>query len=353
MNKIISRNLIVSFLLLMLMVASIAGATYAWFTSSSAVVKNVFTAGTVELSDPNPTDITSSTNIDPDSICETIEWQFSSTGKKNTHIRVRPEAEAIGEKTEIEDETAWVGVDGGNENFKPINSGQDWNQYYEYDLNEFGDGEELELDILASSEFKYVGDAATKVYADTLYIDLETRNNWKMEEVHIYANTEPPSTHSPGQLGWGFENLTGSLRTQFPFDTDILNNDPDKLISDLDGNEKIYIVVHLKVFKEASTTNGDTIELNVEIALCAGQENDWHESGGWWYYGDEDEPYVVNINLPVVTVCFKYCVTASDGYEIKSMEAYLEAEAVQASNYAIDYIWDDPEHYWYPLKPKE
>jgi len=361
LNKMLKRNLVASLLLIILMAASITGATYAWFTSSSAVIENAFTTGTVKLSEPVIESQSSTAKEDPDRKCETIEWKFSTTGTKSTYVRVRPDAIATGEKIEFEDETAWVGVDGDDPEFKTINSGQSWNQYYEYDLDQFADGEELDLDILASSEYKDVGDATTKVNGDKLYIDLETTGGWEMDEVHIYAGLEPPDNHAPGQFGWGFENISGSERTRFSFETDKINEEfdgstndtPEKYISGLEGTGTIYIVVHLVVVKEATGSNGETIDLNVDINLCSGQEDDWQEAGGWWYYGSSDQPYIVNIDSPEVKVCFEYCVTGQEGYKVKSMEAYLEAEAVQASNYAIDYIWDDPEHYWYPLKGNE
>ncbi len=358
-SNMLKRNLVASLLLIILMAASITGATYAWFTSSSTVIQNAFTAGTVELSEPVIESQSSTVKEDLDRKCEIIEWKFSNTGTKSTYVRVRPDAKATGEKIEFDDETAWVGVDGDDPDFKTIDSGQDWNQYYEYDLSQFADGDELNLDILASSEFKDVGDATTKVYEDTLYIDLETTGGWEMAEVHIYAGLEKPTNHSPGQLGWGFENLTGAERTHFPFATDKINEkfappnkNPEQLVSELDGTETIYIVVHLDVVKETTGSNGGTIALDVDIDLCSGQEDDWQEDGGWWYYGNSNGPYVVNIDSPEVVVCFKYCAIAQDGYKIKSMEAYLEAEAVQASNYAIDLVWKD-EHPWYPLKETE
>ncbi len=253
--------------------------------------------------------------------CKDISWNFTSTGSKRSYVRVLPKASAvcnchiyIAVHLEVGGETAWVGVPNGT----PITKGS-WNQYFVYPLGVYTESNPLELDILYGANYTDTGDAYFWDDGNKLYFNFETVNK-EMGTIHIYAGETAPTNAAPGQLGWQF-TVNGY---SFSYNTAVVFPYQGAPSAD------VYL----------STLYGGAVPVN--ISLCGQSKSSWIPgSDGWYYYGTVDgEPTVVDQG-DNVAVCFTYCVTDGD---VDHISVSLEAEAVQWSNGAIDYVW--PRNPW-------
>ncbi|HSW35193.1 MAG TPA: hypothetical protein VLH18_01180 [Candidatus Limnocylindrales bacterium] len=316
-------NLAASVMLLLLMSVAVGGATYAWFTRSSAAIVNEFTAGTVKLTAPvddiSPSAAVYTVYVQGDGECQTVGWTFDYTGSKKAYVRVKPGAIVSREifiaiHLEVNDETAWVGVPGSE--FLPIPGGSAWNQYFKYPLGVYdadSPGQRLELGILAGSNFTPVGTAFMWDDGTALYFRFQAYDGQSMEKIHIYAGLTPPTDHTPGQLGW--ERTVDPPGESYTFDT------PD---------------VYPNQNAAAPNVSIESLYGGVDISLCSNTPG-WVEDAGWWYFGDAAGPTVVGTATGVtkLAVCFTFCVVTPP----VTLRVWLEAEAVQASHNAIDIVW--------------
>ncbi len=306
-------SLVASILILLLVSFSIGGATLAWFTFESDLIQNVFTAGTVQIDD---WEFTSESQDWEPGQCNDLTWSFTNIGSKKSYVRVRPDVDVdmdyiydplyIAVHMEANNETAWIGIPGNDPDFTTIPGGQNWNQYFQYEPGEYTEQDPLVLLILAGRNFNEVGYAEIWDDVVNLYIDYYFYNGWHMYATHIYVDQEPPSNHSPGQFHFEYSFSPGVQ--EFSFETPI------------------------------PISNGGPEEHNVTWDLCPGQSTHWIlGADGWWYYGTSSGPTAVHPE-ETVTVCFAFCIP--EGFN-GTIEAALEAEAVQSSHDAIDNVWPD------------
>ncbi|MDO9574874.1 MAG: hypothetical protein Q7I94_07770 [Candidatus Contubernalis sp.] len=304
-------SLVASILILLLVSFSIGGATLAWFTFETDLIQNVFTAGTVRIDD---WEITSESQTWEPGECNDLTWSFTNTGSKKTYVRVRPDVDMdidyvydplyIAVHMEINSETAWIGVPGNDPDFTTIPSGQNWNQYFQYEPGIFTEQDPLVLLILAGSTLKEVGYAEIWDDGQYLYIDYHLYSGWYMYATHVYVDMIPPTNHSPGQFHLEYSFSPGVQ--EFSFETPI------------------------------PFSNGGPEQYYATWDLCQGQSSSWVlGSDGWWYYGNSSGPTAVH-SEETVTVCFTFCIP--EGFN-GTVEVALDAEAVQSSHDAIDNVW--------------
>ncbi len=81
------------------------------------------------------------------------------------------------------------------------------------------------------------------------------------------------------------------------------------------------------------------------IKIIPGYSNTWTSGNGGWWYSGISSPTVINPNS-TVAIGFDYCFSYYE--DLNQVEVYLLAEAVQASNNAVDNIWHSPSHPWLP-----
>jgi hypothetical protein len=254
--------------------------------------------------------------VDPS--CKDLSWNFTSTGSKRSYVRVLPKASAscdchiyIAVHLEVGGETAWIGVPNGT----PITKGS-WNQYFVYPLGVYTEASPLKLDILYGANYTDTGDAYFWDDGEKLYFNFETVDK-EMETIHIYAGETAPTDPAPGQLGWQF-TVNGY---SFSYDTVV--------VFPYQGAPSANVYL--------SSLYGGSIP--VSISPCSQSASSWVQgSDGWYYYGTTDEGPTVVDQGDNVAVCFTYCVTDGD---VDNISVALEAEAVQWSNGAINYIWPD------------
>ncbi len=103
-----NKRAFLSVLIIVLAVASVGGATMAWFTDQSAPIENVFAAGTVEIkaSEQWAYDGDTKENWNPGD-CDDKEFTIKNTGSKGIKIRGIMSANWYGE----DGETLWDGAD--------------------------------------------------------------------------------------------------------------------------------------------------------------------------------------------------------------------------------------------------
>ena len=337
--KKMNINLASSLLIVVLMIASLGGATHAWFNASKTL-ENVFTAGTVIISDPIVVP-SIATRCVPTEKCQEITWEFENIGSKRAYVRVKPEARVevypniyIAIHMEVNCETAWVGVrnPGNDLPYKRFPTGN-FSQYFEYPLGRYTVNDPLELLIVYGSTYVPIGFANIWEENNKLYIRLViTDKKYTTDTIHIYAGVEEPFNPAPGKLGWTFERPYSD-----PFEMNTA------VIFDMQGGTANVLISDLYA---SSTT--------VNVELCDLSIGKWYPINGnleeneiWWYYGDVSGPTIV---MPgdKVSVCFKFCVVTTGDI---TLSASLEAEAVQMTNGAINVIW--PNHPWGYLPPQQ
>ena len=114
-------RIMVCIFVLMVMIFSVVGSTAAWFTTESQTMENVFTAGTVKISQP---EVVSDSGGWKPGKCNTVKLKVENTGSKKSYIRVKPKVDIDYEKIIGRDYSTWL---------KGIRIGGWQGQYIEYE----------------------------------------------------------------------------------------------------------------------------------------------------------------------------------------------------------------------------
>jgi predicted ribosomally synthesized peptide with SipW-like signal peptide len=304
----------IAFSLMVLALAStlVGGATLALFTDQVEADPVAFTTGTVEITGGDISGdvsvISVGTSGDMGIMCwpspsddpaqKTVTWCVENTGSKAAYIRVR----ARGGNEDVQGESA---AGEGEEKYGPAWSRM-WNTY------DLSSGEEMEIRLVAGQHYDHVG--WVTVYKDywNLYVRHETIDGWTLTDTKVYAETNDDFPTGFGDFRFphpGLDNVTSDLHV-IPY---------DQLFEPEGYSDTIYLVTHADVEKLPAEW---TINSACSTSWIAGTA----EGDNWWYY-----------ETPVPageTVCISLDVLYYDS----KAEYYLEAEAVQASHQAIDYI---------------
>jgi len=300
---------LVSVINLFLALALVSGAAWAWF-SQSIVMASPFTAGTVQITEPELLSTGQGNN------CIDLGWLLQSTGSKRSYIRVRPTLEG----GQTGDESAWLqGI--------PIDGDWWFGQYLEYSKGSCTENAPLQADFVQGPNLNVLGRADIWDDGDTLYVKYQMNNGVTFNETHFYAGLAIPTITTPGLYPLGDEDLAA---TEYTVElTEIFracekNSPQDVSFSTLNNGCPIYIAVHIG---ESGYTQG---QLSLEFS------SDWVlGSDGWWYYGNSQGPITVAPG-GAVAVNFSVCTTSGS---FGQLMVQLEAEAVQTTHGAIDALW--------------
>jgi len=289
-------SIVASIFALLLGAFSIGGATMAWFTAGSDTMENTFTAGTVSFSLGDPIPGTKEEG------CLPVNWQIDYTGSKQAYLRVKPVVEVA------EIETIYIAIRavlGNGNSYWAVGVGE----YFTYKLNTYTETNKFFINLERGAN-KFVD---TYIWDDGNELNFEFKanqnnDNHRIRSINIYVGTMPPPSTDPNTFPYrlpdtgNFDPVRSEVDYSIPFDDFI----------GMPGG-------------------------SVEIQLCD-PDDPWVEgNNGWWYYDE-----VVDSG-DQIEVCFKFCV--GSGYTA-DISYYLEAEAVQASHGAIDYLW--PNRGWDP-----
>lgn len=305
-----------SLLIIVLMTASLSGATYSWFTTSSSTPDNLFAVGTlfVEVSEPMVSKIDSQNSYK-------VKWTITNTGSISSYIRVRLETEEnlLGKKDSI-----W-------------NEGERYSatpeRYFIYYVKGQSNSDNPTTNNLwANNIDEIVGTISIWEEAGRLFVNMTT-NNYAMFKSDLYAGKQEPTIGAPG--GFGFLYSVGEGNTHLYYKSytfpDPSDDNPGLLeifenqggikvdFSDIQDGTPIYIFSHADGHAPAPQA---TWNLHTNVP-CSGA---WEYKGsGYWYY-----LYPVSSGQEI-TICFLVCAGDASSGEITF---YLEAEAVQASHNA-------------------
>lgn len=318
-------RIMVCIFVLMVLIFSVVGSTAAWFTMESRTMENVFTAGTVKISKPK---VVTGCNEWKPGKCNTIKLKVQNTGSKRSYIRVKPKVDIEYKKT-YEDFTAWIkGI--------RINCGSWFGQYIEYKKGSYKAQNPRKADLVAGAKEKVVGHAYIWDDGSKLYIKLDMKDDNFINEYHIYAGKTDPTHSIPGQ--YPFKDEFSSPADEVNFSTSYVYDrlaKPWQMIDfkGLGNNEKVYIGVHI-----AGDTVSNSEDNYVEWGLAQVSEPYWVKGDdGWWYYGTDQGPIIVQPG-EYIYISFTFCLSKKFKGTI---DFSLEAEAVQTTHGAIDYIWPD------------
>lgn len=296
-------NITTSILILLLSMASLGGATVAWFLSEQSPTVNSFTAGTVVISTPI---IEGSQEWQP-GLCETVTWNIENTGTKSSYIRVRIIEEY--DQT-VTSETAWaVGT----------RFGGGFAQYFEYKK-----GTPYEVILGAGVNLTPVGKVSVWDNGTNLYIKYTTYDYVSLTETHLYAGLLPPTNSAPGQLGWQETPV-------YPY-------------------EQLYIrdYVFDSQTKPIKTTSFSKVKRGTTIYIAAHATVSIHPVTPVWNPGAFSHLWIEGIDgyyyysVPVAageTISISFEVCLPDNMSRIHYSFNLEADAVQSSNNAVHDIW--------------
>ncbi|UNC93469.1 hypothetical protein [Candidatus Contubernalis alkaliaceticus] len=319
------HGIAVSILILVLASFSVGGAALAWFTFEAGLIQNVFTAGTVQIDE---WEITSQGQGWESGECNELAWSFTNTGSKRTYVRVKPDVEVdihyvydplyIAIKVNVNNETAWVGLDWINE--RPFitttkNKTHSWAQYFQYQPGQYTEQSPMVRGIWTSNnpltKFNKLGEVLIWDDGVNIYIQHQLYEGSVMTDTYIYVGLEIPANLHPGHFTHN----------------DYMFSFPPNVHSDEDP---------FTFSMPVPTSNGGPEEINITWELCPHQSSSWVlGADGWWYYGTVSGPTEVP-SEGTVEVCFTFCVP--QGFN-GTIDISLDAEAIQASHDAIHHVW--------------
>ncbi len=304
--------MVTSILVLLLATASLGGATMAWFTTEDGGRASVFTAGTVNLSQPI---IVSEPNWQPGE-CETITWKVENTGTKSGYIRIK-----LNETFTSSSDTAWgMGTDFGGGNA----------QYFEYAKGEGSEGAPFETILGVGSNYDPVGTVTVWDNGSHLYIKYNTYANVSMDVTHLYAGLEIPTKSAPGQLGW----------QNYPDNPNEDLYELDKIFDSQDSRHPTVIFANLSSGGENS---GQKIYIAAHTTVTTEQKATWTliSDDSLWIEGSDGYLYYAYPVAAGESVYIDFEVCLPEGFDSSEYSFYLEAESVQSTNNAVDYLWPE------------
>lgn len=390
-QKLIKRGYLIYSIALLVILAAIAGGTYAWFVDSSLTFDNVFTAGTVEVDlDPDKATVIVALNG-----CDEYKWHLKNIGTKSSYVR----AKIVRTEIEVDGETAWAfGGDEYSDSFIDLGISNKWGWVVYYTVG----APDLTADLYAGagqndlSKGTFVGTVTIKTITIAPALEItddtpaeETSDNetsvdeesedeiessdinneeiivqdapagelflevtynilpgWDMSEAHLFVDTGlPPFPVAPGLFPYKATSGEGNLDS--PSSHTFLIP-----LSDL-GSEGTGLVLAA----HAVVANGRVDKYMYQpSSLGEDCEQNWfwykeeNEDYGYWYYWQytDFENQVGTLRKVAageeLQLCLLICPLGSDNRRYKF---YIEIESVQSSHGAVKTIW--PEAVWKDL----
>lgn len=320
------RNVLIVLFIITILGFIIAGASLAYFIDNDENSDPKFVLGTVAI-DISPGNEEENV-LGPLAASKTGKWIIKNIGSKAVKLRARVSTEweaDQGDKVCNEEGSAWAVhesiIDKKQEDGDSPRFGQGNNQgrYNIYTASSgYSEEDPFKLKLGVDENYTKVGTVSVWDDGNKIYIKIETIGNRIMPETHLYLGTEKPTNSAPGQLGYKSSPNGNEYMYQLPLPS---------------TNEEIYIAVHAEVWKctSAGGTTGTVEPPDYEFKVLT---ESWVGPKGeedWYYYcsdvksGEEIE--------------FELQIEIGDAWE-GNLELSLEAEAVQASNNAIEAEWD-------------
>ncbi len=387
-QKIIKRGYLIYIIALFVVIAAIAGGTYAWFVDSSLTFDNVFTAGTVSV-DFNPDKATVIVALNG---CDEYKWHLKNIGSKSSYVR----AKIVRTEIEVDGETAWAfGGDEYSDSFIDLDISNKWGWVVYYTVG----SSDFTADLYAGagqndlSKGTFVGTVTIKTISvvpalevtddtteeetsdietssdDATEDEVESRDSnneeiiaqdapagelflevtynilygWDMSEAHLFVDTGlPPFPVAPGLFPYKATSVEGNLDS--PSSHSFLIP-----LSDLGGEgTDLVFAAHAVVAKD----NKDQY-MYQPSSLGEDCEQNWFwykeedKDYGYWYYWQYTDFENKVGTLRKVTageelqLCLLICPLGSDN---RRYQFYIEIESVQSSHGAVKTIW--PEEVW-------
>lgn len=317
-------RIMVCIFVLMVMIFSVVGSTAAWFTTESQTMENVFTAGTVKISQP---EVVSDSGGWKPGKCNTVKLKVENTGSKKSYIRVKPKVDIDYEKIIGRDYSTWL---------KGIRIGGWQGQYIEYEKGSYTESNPRKAELIEGAQEHVRGHAYIWDDGSQLYIRINMNDDYFVDEYQIYTDKKPPTSHAPGQ--YHFKGEFDPMVNKFNFTTSYVYDSlvaPRRKVEfgNIENGDKVCIAIHVTGYvMEYSEDN------YVEWDLAEVSGPYWVKGDdGWWYYGTDQGPIIVQPG-ECIYISFTFCL--SQNFK-GTIDFSLEAEAVQTTHGAIDYIWPD------------
>lgn len=316
----IKKNILIGILTISILILMVAGASLAYFTDKDDNPKTKYVLGTVNIETaPSAEEVY---DLNSSFVCKEAKWTITNTGTKVAKLRARVitiwEDDGDEDRELGNEETAWAVDKSINNKWQKsdicprFGKGDNQARYNIYN------GELLTLKLGAGENYIDVGSVKIWDDGEYIYIDINTKGNWKLSETHLYVGTTVPQKSAPGQLGNECTPNSKSYTYQLLLP---------------EGNN-IYISLHAVVKREnkkggpSNTQSVAEPEYSIEVISDGWTKEP--DDDGWYYYEDSVSPQE---EIPFhVKVCLKE-------YWEGSLEIAIEAEAVQASNNAPEYEW--------------
>jgi len=330
------RHIFAAAVLIFIMSFAVGGVTAAYFTDGITLPLAEFTAGTVEV---EVDEVSNGDTIKFDGgYSGTVKWKITNVGSKRAHLRVKPYWNLDGESGGGDDDgnpSAWavdkeiVGKKGGSTDIcKPVRSPGPPAMYIIYNLNTYTKNQPLELVLGRNNDYRHSGTVDIWDDGSFIYVHVETNPEWILEDKHLYVGTVPP----PFPLAYG------TIWNKKPFDFSDTHvsykvSIPDRVI---DG--KVYIGFHAELIPNPESGGGSGDGGTPEIYISIDPASGWViNTDGYYYYCGGSENGVVKSGAKV-PFKISFVVDAEEGWS-GCCKFWIEVEAVQASNGAINYVW--------------
>ena len=343
-------KLFVSTVVLIMAAFSVGGSTVAWFTSQADPLLSTFSAGTVDI---EVTGGNVETTVDGDTTIYEVPWTIENTGSKAIYLRARlMDLEwDVNYETEGSPEralSARAGVEELEQGdiFVPYTKGA-----YTEDSPLVADIRVAEGNQLRDPTGQIIGQMIMWDDGDELVVKIVFTNQLAiLDESIVYVGTEATQS-SPSYQQWTDHYLVNhdlaDRVSEYTYYIDqyaeAFNSDPELSFAGLADGEVIYIALRSEVISLNANISGPSLGEDCEGNWLQGDD-------GWWYYGTEEGPTLVPAQSgedSKADICFVVTIEGIDG----SASFKLEAETVQASNNAYNFVWVDPDHPWYVPPP--
>ncbi len=354
LNNQIKISLFTAVLLIFIVVASMAGITYAWyFAGANTLSAAQFTAGTVKVdldqgySGDNP-DITDQNG------CKLYTWHLKNMGTKSSYVRIRVDSD----KVDGTGDTAWAYLDEDNafrNNQVEGNPSNAWgwtNKITEDILDEDGS---VDLTLYAGAGNNIlengteVGKVTVEYSTSTISVEyiINSDSNYRIDEAHLWIGNEKlpanedkpdkPPTAAPGQFPYKY-NKNEPDRIEIDDDRTFASFNLD----DHDLSLPFYVAAHAK--DEGKEESVQPVKIDPE-SDCAdnwftfGKEEDGYY---YYYYGNPDTEKVQKLEAEQeFTFCLLVCLPDKEKYDFE-----IQIEAVQSTNNAIEAVGGWPQEVW-------
>ena len=324
-----NKNIYFAALLILIMLASITGATYAWFIEENKELNAAqFTAGTVKV-DLDENHSGNNPEITNYNGCKLYIWRLKNMGTKSSYVRIWVDSDEV---TGTGD-TAWAYLEGEATPNNQVsgNPSNAWGW-----TNRIANEGLTTLDLYAGagkndlSKGILVGEVTVDYATSTIRVhyQINSDSNYIIGEAHLWlGDTELPT---------GNNNKPTAAPGQFPYKNPVISEDRKNasfVIENHNLNLPFYVAAH--------AADDDRTEMVQPIEIGQGCEGNWFYHEGYYYYGNPDTNKVQQLIAgQELTFCLLVCLPDKIDYDFE-----IQIEAVQSTNNAIEAIgW--PQEVW-------